>query len=185
MVMPHEIDTHRATFRWEQDDYNSLGRFIVNDTPIGDQLRRQQTFATVLMLAVVVALAAAWLPERWAVGLLALIFAVMFIPLRRRLARTAAQQMGKALRPLDPAFIGRNVDVTLLPEGLDLKTDWKSARYAWPAVHKITRDDDHLYILLVDRNTLVIPLRAFHGTPHFNAFYDQATQYHQQSRSSR
>lgn len=184
MPSQHEVPVNRVDYRWEEQDYDTLGRFIVYDTPIGVQIVRQQTTALVLLIALFALVVAAWVRDWMYTAIFLVILGIMMVPMRRRLTRSVARNFGKALRPLDPAFIGRDVEVSLLPDALELRTDWKATRYAWRAVHKIVRDDDNFYALMVDRNSLVIPLRAFHGTPHFQAIYDLAQEYHRNAHQA-
>jgi len=180
MAIQPDVSPHRAAYRWEEQDYDALGWFVVYETPIGTQVMRQQYAASVLLVGLV-SLVAGVFDWRISAAIVA-VAVVMAVPMSRRMKKKAAHAMGKAMRPLDASFVGRDVVVTLLPDALDLNSGWKSARYEWRAVAKLVQVEHHLFALMVDRNMLTVPLRAFYGTSHFQAFCELARQYHRQAR---
>ncbi|MDP9195337.1 MAG: YcxB family protein [Pseudomonadota bacterium] len=67
--------------------------------------------------------------------------------------------------------------ITISPEHVLVETPWIRTTVAWPAIEKVERVRDDIYIYITTASAWSVPRRAFDSEATFQAFYNECRKY--------
>lgn len=106
------------------------------------------------------------------------LYALMYPWLYRR----KLQQMLDAManEEANRALFSRH-QVVLSSAGITDSSELESSTTAWPAIERVSRADEHVFLYISAMSAIIIPRRAFTTTAEFDQFFQAAIDYHQKA----
>lgn len=166
-----------VTYLVTTEDIAHLNHHFSQTTPAFQRSRR---FGVAMIMAGALLVAFAGGGSLFAMSFLvtSVILSVLLMAGRRGPTRRQVRMIDRLFEDTrNRVVLGRH-QMKLLPEHIEVATDYSRGEVSWEGVERVTQDESHIYIYVSALNAYVINKRYFPTREHAKAFFDQAWRLH-------